>query len=158
MNVRIGQSQISKSITSLGADTTPTILSGVLRDQVINWSGIVRIVGDVTVPKGSELNIAPGTVVLLDGDAEPQSDEGADLIIAGSINCSGTDDNPITFTSSLSGNTWGQILFDESESAVFKYTNIHQAGHSPKGGHTDHGRVLRVLGSNVLFEDLHNFR
>ena len=153
LNVRIGQSQISKSITSLGADTTPTILSGVLRDQVINWSGIVRIVGDVTVPKGSELNIAPGTVVLLDGDAEPQSDEGADLIIAGSINCSGTDDNPITFTSSLSGNTWGQILFDESESAVFKYTNIHQAGHSPKGGHTDHGRVLRVLGSNVLFED-----
>ena len=65
---------------------------------------------------------------------------------------SGTDDNPITFTSSLSGNTWGQILFDES-GAVFKYTNIHQAGHSPKGGHTDHGRVLRVLGSNVLFED-----
>ena len=153
MNVRVGQQQINKNITSLGAFPNLTEVSGVLEDEIHNWSGVIRITDDLTVPRGAELNISPGTIILVDGDAEPQSSGGADLIVSGSINCIGTSENPITITSSSEGNIWGQILFDESESAVFRYTNIHRAGHSPKGGHTDHGRVLRVLGSNVLFED-----
>ena len=153
LNVRVGQQQINKTITSLGAFPNVTEVSGVLEDEANNWSGIIRITDDLTVPRGKELNISPGTIILVDGDAEPQSSGGADLIVSGSINCIGTSENPITITSSSEGNIWGQILFDESESALFKYTNIHRAGHSPKGGHTDHGRVLRVLGSNVLFED-----
>ena len=153
LNVRVGQQQINKTITSLGAFPNLTEVSGVLEDEVNNWSGVIRIIDDLTVPRGVELNISPGTIILVDGDAEPQSSGGSDLIVSGSINCIGTSENPITITSSSEGNIWGQILFDESESALIKYTNIHRAGHSPKGGHTDHGRVLRVLGSNVLFED-----
>lgn len=150
---RRSQQQVSKSIISLGPDAETIEVSGELEGSVTNWSGVVRIVDDLTVPKGHLLNILPGTIVLLRGDSEPQSSAGSDLIIAGSINCLGTSDEPITFTASSPGDVWGQILFDESEEAVFKFTNIHRGGHSPRGGHTDHGRVLRVLGSSVVFED-----
>ena len=153
LNVTMDQGKVTKKITSLGATPEITLVSGVLDEVETNWSGIIRINEDLIVPKGHVLNISPGTIILLDGDSEPQSEGGSDLIILGSLNCVGSRDDPITFTSSLNGNIWGQILFEGSESAVLKYTNIHRAGHSPKGGHTDHGRVLRVLGSNVVFED-----
>ncbi len=153
LNVTSGQKQVSKGIVSLGPSPDIMEVSGELLEPATNWSGVVRVTDDLTVPKGHVLNLLPGTIVLLDGDKEPQSTEGADLIIEGSINCIGTSESPITFTSSELGDVWGQILFNGSESAVFKYTNIHNAGHSPSGGHTDHGRVLRVLGSSVTFED-----
>jgi len=153
LNALRGQKQISKSIVSLGPSPDAIEVSGELEEPVTNWSGVVRIIDDLTVPKGHVLNVLPGTIVLLSGDKEPQSTEGTDLIIEGSINCVGRSDSPITFTSSTIDDVWGQILFNESESAIFKFTNIHHAGHSPSGGHTDHGRVLRVLGSSVIFED-----
>ena len=153
LNVQMGQQIVAKNIISLGPSPDYVEVSGDLDGTVTNWSGVVRIIGDVTVPKGHVLNIMPGAIILLSGDDEPQSSAGSDLIIAGSINCVGDSENPITITSSSAGEVWGQILFDESEGAVFKFTNIHQGGHSPKGGHTDHGRVLRVLGSSVVFED-----
>ncbi len=153
LNVEMGQQSVSKSIISLGPSPDFTEVSGALEDTVTNWSGVVRVIGDVTVPKDHILNILPGTIILLSGDEEPQSSAGSDLIIAGTINCVGNSEEPITFTSPSAGEVWGQILFDESEGAIFKFTNIHRGGHSPKGGHTDHGRVLRVLGSSVVFED-----
>lgn len=153
LNVEMGQQRVAKSIISLGPSPDSIEFSGVLEGAVTNWSGVVRVIGDVTVPKGHILNILPGTIILLSGDEEPQSSAGSDLIIAGSINCVGNSEEPITFTSSSAGEVWGQILFDESEDVIFKFTNIHHGGHSPKGGHTDHGRVLRVLGSSVVFED-----
>ena len=73
LNVRVGQQQINKTITSLGAFPNVTEVSGVLEDEVNNWSGIIRITDDLTVPRGKELNISPGTIILVDGDAEPQS-------------------------------------------------------------------------------------
>ena len=145
LNVEMGQQRVAKSIISLGPSPDSIEVSGVLEGAVTNWSGVVRIIGDVTVPKGHILNILPGTIILLSGDEEPQSSAGSDLIIAGSINCVGNSEEPITFTSSSAGAVWGQILFDESEDVIFKFTNIHHGGHSPKGGHTDHGRVLSCL-------------
>jgi len=149
----VGQQSVAKSIISLGPSPDSIEVSGTLDGDVTNWSGVIRVIGDVTVPKGHTLNILPGTILLLNGDEEPQSSAGSDLIISGSINCVGNSENLITISSSSAGKVWGQVLFDESEVAVFKFTNIHQGGHSPKGGHTDHGRVLRVLGSSVIFED-----
>ena len=144
--------RVSKTINSLGGESV-TELSGVLPGVTSTWSGIVRLSGDVTVPRGHVLKVDPGTIVMLDGTIEPGSSAGTDLIIEGAINCQGTNDQPITFTASQPGALWGQILFDRCEAANFAFTNLHRAGHSPAGGHTDHGRVLRIVGSSVTFND-----
>ena len=144
--------KVSKAIKTL-AEVPVTELSGPLAGVSSTWSGVLRLTGDVTVPKGHQLNVEPGTIVMLDGTTEARSTSGVDLIIEGTINCQGTNDQPITFTTSQSEAVWGQILFDQCEGALFAFTNIHRAGHSPAGGHTDHGRVLRIQGSTVIFND-----
>ncbi|MFP6873591.1 MAG: lamin tail domain-containing protein [Verrucomicrobiales bacterium] len=143
----------SKTITSLGFSPLITEISGDLTGAASTWSGVMRLTGDVTVPREHVLTVEPGTLVLLDGTIEAQSTTGTDLIIQGTIDCRGSEEQPITFTASEPDAPWGQILFDQSEGANFTFTNIHRAGHSPGGGHTGHGRVLRIIGSTVSFND-----
>lgn len=145
------QQQASKSITSISGQPVTTV-SGTLPGASTTWNGIVRLTGDTTVPVGHTLTVQPGTLILIDGDATSQSTTGADLIVQGSIDAIGTEAQPITFTAFDEGAPWGQILFDNSQSAQFAYCNIHRAGHSPRGGHTGHGRVLRIMGSTVVFD------
>ncbi|MFT5105844.1 MAG: hypothetical protein ACI9UA_001466 [Pseudoalteromonas tetraodonis] len=148
-----GQSD-SVSMVSLGVTPTITDVSGTLGGGAsTTWSGVMRITDDVTVPAGHTLNIDPGTLVLVVGDATSQSTAGKDLIVEGVVNSLGTELQPITFTAVDPAASWGQILFSEAEGATFTWTNIHRAGHSPRGGHTGHGRVLNILGSTVSFED-----
>ena len=143
---------MTKTIKSL-ADVEVTDVSGDLSGITSSCSGVLRLTGDVTVPKGHLLTVEPGTIIMLDGTVEPGSSTGTDLIVEGAINSLGTNDQPVTFTSSQPDAIWGQVLFDQCEGANFSFTNFHRAGHSPAGGHTDHGRVLRVLGSRVVFSD-----
>ena len=140
-----------KNITSL-FDEEITQFSGTLPGERTTWSGIVRLTDDTTVPPGHTLTVSPGTLVLLDGDPAPEGTEGTDLVIQGSVISSGTENQPVTFTSSTDNSPWGHIQFENSQSAHFEFSNIHRAGHSPRGGHTDHGRVLRIKGSEVTFE------
>ncbi|MGI9242199.1 MAG: hypothetical protein ACR2RV_15480, partial [Verrucomicrobiales bacterium] len=148
-----GQSD-SVAMVSLGVSPSITDVSGTLGGGAsTTWSGVIRLTDDVTVPAGHTLNIDPGTLVLVTGTAAAQSTDGRDLIIEGSVNSLGTELQPITFTALNPAAPWGQILLSNSEGATFEWTNIHRAGHSPRGGHTNHGRVLRVLGSDVSFED-----
>ena len=144
--------KVSKSVKSV-ADEEVREISGALTGISTSWSGVLRLTGDVTIPKGHVLTVQPGTIVMIDGTVEPGSSSGTDLIIEGSIESKGTNDQPVTFTSSQPDALWGQLLFDQSEGGNFAFTNFHLAGHSPAGGHTDHGRVLRLLGSAVVFTD-----
>ena len=144
--------QTRKKLTSLyNQEITP--VSGTLSGDTTRWSGIIQLTGDTTVPPGHSLTIEPGTLILIDGDPETEGTEGTDLIVEGSLDSTGTEDRPITFTASSDGAPWGQILFDNSQPSRFSFSNIHRAGHSPRGGHTDHGRVLRIMGSNVTFDN-----
>ncbi|MEN8864845.1 MAG: lamin tail domain-containing protein [Akkermansiaceae bacterium] len=148
-----GQSD-SLPMVSLGTSPTITDVSGTLGGgSSTTWSGVMRITDDVTVPAGHTLNIDPDTLILVSGTAGAQSSTGKDLIVEGTINSLGTEQQPITFTAVDPTAPWGQILFSNSEGATFTWTNIHRAGHSPAGGHTDHGRVLYILGSDVDFSD-----
>ena len=113
----------------------------------------MRITDDVTVPAGHTLNIEPGTLILIEGTPGAQSSAGKDLVVEGTVNASGTELEPITFTAVDPSAPWGQILFSNAEGASFTWTNVHRAGHSPAGGHTGHGRVLHILGSDVTFTD-----
>ncbi len=146
--------QVSKGLTSLGTSPAITSVSGTLGGgATTTWNGIVRLTDDVTVPAGHTLNIDPGALILIDGTSTAQSEDGKDLIVQGVVNCSGTEAQPITITATDPDAPWGQIRFDQSEGASFRFTNIHRAGHAPGGGHTGHGRVLRILGSTVSFDD-----
>lgn len=146
------QQQARKTLTSLH-DQAVAPVSGTLPGASTAWEGIVHLTDDTTVPVGHILTIHPGTLILVDGDPTSEGTGGRDLIVQGHIEAAGTDTRPITFTSSADNAPWGQILFDNSQSARFSFSNIHRAGHSPRGGHTDHGRVLRIMGSDVTFEN-----
>ena len=59
-----------------------------------NWSGVINVTGDVTVPAGATLNIAPGTHVLVAGtpfNAPAVDTNGADIIVnGGTLQANGT--------------------------------------------------------------------
>ena len=152
LSARAAGQQVSKALTSLAGQPLTTA-SGTLSGGSTIWSGTVHLTGDVTIPAGHTLTIQPGTLILIDGDATPESTTGSDLIVQGSLSALGTEAQPITFTAFTENAPWGQILFDNSQPANFSYCNIHRAGHSPRGGHTGHGRVLRILGSTVTFDN-----
>jgi hypothetical protein len=149
----VGQSD-GISMVSLGVTPVITDVSGTLSGgDSTTWSGVVRITDDVTVPAGHTLNINPGTLILVVGTPGAQSSTGKDLIVEGSVNSLGTEQQPVTFTAVDPSAPWGQILFSNAGLSTFTWTNIHRAGHSPAGGHTGHGRVLYILGSDVDFSD-----
>ena len=152
ITARAAQQEARKSLVSL-YDQEVMIVSGILPGATTTWNGIIRLTGDTTVPPDHTLTIEPGTLILVDGDPASEGTAGSDLIVQGNVRAAGTDTRPISFTSTASNAPWGQILFDNSQSASFIFSNIHRAGHSPRGGHTGHGRVLRVMGSTVTFEN-----
>ena len=53
----------NRQLTSLAAAPV-TEVSGTLSGSMTNWSGVVHVSGDVTVPAGHVLNILPDTLVL----------------------------------------------------------------------------------------------
>ncbi|MBL49807.1 MAG: hypothetical protein CMP28_12775 [Roseibacillus sp.] len=146
------QQEARKSLVSL-YDREIIEVNGLLPGTATTWDGIIRVTADTIVPPDHTLTIEPGALILVDGDPVSEGTEGRDLIVQGHVQAMGTDTSPITFTSSTSNAPWGQILFDNSQSARFSFSNIHRAGHSPRGGHTGHGRVLRIMGSSVTFEN-----
>jgi parallel beta-helix repeat protein len=125
-------------------------------DQDTTWSGTVVINGDVYVPPGVTLTIAPGTVVkfkkideksdqnLFDIDS-PYYPE-AELIIRGRLIARGTKDKQIVFTSAeMRPNPadWGAINFLGSEGNVVEYAKVYCA----YNGIHAHGSAVRVTNS-----------
>ncbi|MHB1349075.1 MAG: right-handed parallel beta-helix repeat-containing protein [Desulfobulbaceae bacterium] len=125
-------------------------------DQDTTWSGTVVISGDIYVPPGVTLTIAPGTVVkfkkideksdqnLFDIDS-PYYPE-AELIIRGRLIARGTPDKQIVFTSAeMRPNPadWGAINFLGSEGNVVEYAKIYCA----YNGIHAHGSEVRVTNS-----------
>ncbi len=143
----------TKSLTSLGAATGTTV-SGTLPAGTTDWSGVVRVTADVTVPAGATLNIAPGTQVLMTGTTGAGSTTGSDLIVTGgTINANGTAAQPVSITSSTADTRWGEINTGGA-TTTWKYCLISRAGHSPGGGHTGTGPCVRLANGAVwTFED-----
>ncbi len=83
-------------------DSSLPTTSGILSEDE-TWSGTVNITGDVTVPAGVTLTIAPGTVAratALNDDQGTGSDTSRiELIVNGILNAEGSQASPIVFTS-----------------------------------------------------------
>ncbi|MFO0745303.1 MAG: PKD domain-containing protein [Myxococcota bacterium] len=68
--------------------------------QTTTWYGTVTVTGNVTVPAGQVLTIAPGTIVRV-SEADANHDNNGDygLDVAGKLLVNGTVDRPVLFTS-----------------------------------------------------------
>ncbi len=141
----------SKPMSSL-AGVAQTNVSGTLPGSTTTWSGVIRVTGDVTIPSGHTLTIQPGTLVLIDGNATPLSTNGADIIVAGTLNSLGTAGSPVTITATTPSAPWGEINHTSSQPSLYQYTDITRGGHSPRGGHTNTGPAIRTAGSTLTFE------
>jgi hypothetical protein len=125
-------------------------VSGELAGDSTVWTGIVHVTDDLLVPRGHTLTIQPGTLVLLDGVGSGSG--GKDIDVQGTIEALGTASAPVTFTAFDPTEAWGEIHHDGSEPSIYQYTNFTLGGHSPGGGHTGSGPVVRSEGSDVTFE------
>ena len=143
----------SKALTSLGAAPGTTV-SGTLPAGVTDWSGVMRVTGDLTVPAGATLNIAPGTHVLMTGTTGAGSTTGTDIIVTGgTINAPGTAPLPICISSHDAASRWGEINVGGSTS-TWNYCLVSRGGHSPGGGHTGTGPCFRLANGAVWnFDD-----
>ena len=142
-----------KAIASLGATPPMTLASGTLPAGTTNWSGVIHVTGDVTVPAGATLNIVAGTHVLLDGDATAGSTTGKRIIVNGTFNALGTLANPVAITAFNATDRWGGFSFNNAQPSTFNYTLLNHAGHTTGVGHTSKGPMLRIAGSNVSLLD-----
>jgi len=101
------------------------------------WSNTVYITGDIVVPYGVALTIAPGTVVFVWDqclwDTTNGNEDMCDIIVYGVLNASGTPSDSITFTAFdpyVGSQGWGFIKFDISErglssdTCTIEYANI----------------------------------
>lgn len=124
------------------------------------WDGIVLVTGDVLVPPGVTLNIAPGTQVKfrridensdrnlfgIDSPYYPQ----AELIIQGRLVARGTADRKIVFTSAeikAQPADWGAINLLGSDNNIieharilFAYNGIHAHGAEAQVAHCEFAR------------------
>lgn len=115
------------------------------------WSGVYHITGeDFTIPAGVVLTLSPGTLVLIDGVSSGSG--GADIDVQGAIQSLGTADSPVTITAYKAGENWGELHHADAELSTFRYTNITQAGHSPRVGHSNSGPAIRASNSDFLFD------
>ena len=125
-------------------------VSGILRPSQATWSGVYRVTGDLTIPAGITLTLAPGTLVLLDGVASGSN--GADIDVQGSIQSLGTALSPVTFTAYAAGRNWGELHLAGAKPSLFRYTEIMRAGRSPGAGHTGTGPAVRASNSAITFD------
>ena len=149
LSANVNGMQASRQLSSLQGQPV-TDVSGSLTGEATNWSGIIHVTDDLTVPLGHTLTVQPGTLVLIDGVAS--GNNGADINIAGDLQSLGTAAQPVTLTAFDPAYEWGRIDLDDAEPSSFRYTNITLAGHSPGSGHTGAGLVFYARNSNVAFD------
>ena len=127
-----------------------TLVSGILNGSALDWSGIVHVTGDVTVPDGATLTLQPGTLVLVDGVASGTT--GTDIDVLGAVQSLGTAAAPVTFTAYGSALAWGEIHHNSAEPSLYQYTEIMATGRAPGQGHTGTGPAFNVANSKITFD------
>jgi parallel beta-helix repeat protein len=132
-------------------------MSTLIKDTT--WSGIILLNGDLYVPPGITLTIAPGTTVKFKRIDE-KSDQnmfdidspyypGAELIIRGRMIAKGTEKEPVVFMSAEADARpadWGAINFLGSDDNIIEYARIIN-GYN--GVHA-HGSSVRISHSQFI--------
>ncbi|MHC4439713.1 MAG: lamin tail domain-containing protein, partial [Planctomycetota bacterium] len=149
LNVEVNGMSTSKLLADWSGVPIQVVSGNLAESQT--WSGIYHITGgDFDIPDGVTLTLNPGTLVLIDGVSSGSG--GTDIDVAGSIQSLGTADSPVTITAYEPGKNWGELHHNNAASSTFLYTNITQAGRSPRIGHSNSGPTIRATGSKFIFE------
>lgn len=149
LTAQVGSLESRRLLTSWSSLPVTTV-GGALPAGATLWSGVVKVTSDVTVPAGSTLTLAPNTLVMIDGVASGTTAN--DLLISGTLNSLGTEDQPVAITCSNPVQRWGQIRHNTSQPAVYKHTSITRGGRAPGEGHTGTAPVLRTENSEIRLE------
>ncbi len=112
MEVRDAVGQIGKTTRKVDLNLLQTVFGTV---NTTTWVGTIIVTGNVTVPAGQTLTIAPGTSVqfaVVDQDKNGKGDYS--ITIAGKMVVEGTTDEPVVFTHygppPAAGKGWDKIL------------------------------------------------
>ena len=143
--------ELSRELVDL-SDEPRREVSGELGEEETEWSGVIHVTGNVTVPEDGILRILPGTLVLLDG-VESGTD-GTDINIEGKLESLGTRQRPVTLTASNPAEAWGEMDHDGEELSTYRYTVLTRAGNAPEGGHTDSGATINADDTLVTLEHI----
>jgi hypothetical protein len=116
--------------TQLPAEAiTSTTLNGGNVKGVMLADSTYTVKGDLTVLKGDTLTIQAGATVIIPGNHA--------FYIQGVINSTGTQQNPIVFTSPVQyPGQWGGFQCDSAQAVTFKWTKILWAGGVDSTGST----------------------
>lgn len=147
LEARLGEIRSAARTVRHAGDQIVREVSGTLPGENTTWAGIVRVTDDVTIPATHTLTIEPGTLVVIDGLSTGTS--ASDLLVGGIILAQGTEEAPITITSSDPESNWGQIRHSTGSRGTYNHTFIANAGRAAGEGHTGTGPVLRVSESEV---------
>lgn len=157
LRAQIGAEQTQRPVADRSAQAATTA-GGILPGASTTWSGVVRVVGTVTVPAGHTLTINPDTLVLINGVGSGTA--GINIIVNGAIRSLGTEMQPVVITCADATQNWGQIRHETSQPSLYQHTLISRAGRTAGEGHTGTGPAFRVTNSTVDFQssvisDLH---
>ncbi len=118
-------------VLQLGTDSEPLEISGTLvQDRWIG--GVIRLTGDLLIPTGRSLQIAPGSHVRVVGSdstkIDPEFlDKGTEILVKGRLTLAGQQGAPIKLSldgSTPPGENWAGIELVAAESAIFKHVDI----------------------------------
>jgi len=142
---------------------------GEVPPEDLSWYGEVWISGDIVIPAGSTLRIAPGTVVNIAYDDVTESGYypgKTEIIVDGTLQCIGTDQYPIIFKriGDDGDHTWGPIVIrgtDNSPEVQLEYCDFYNMNSFIKlqSGANDCSLVIsncdvETVGDGILLESI----
>jgi len=126
------QMRLSAAVTVIVTLTLATLAHGATTQGVLpgseTWSGAITIVGDVTVPVGVTLTIAPGAVISFAGTDSMGSGTDTsrpELIVEGTLSASGSAAQPVELKNQTG--TWYGVRLESGSSATMNHVQISGA-------------------------------
>ena len=147
--VTVGGVQTNRPMQTL-TNLPVTSMSGTLVGSN-NWSGVIRLTGDVTVSAGASLTIRSNTLILINGASS--GTVATDIFVnGGTIQSLGTETHPVTFTCYTAGQNWGQIRHTSALPSLYRHTSFTRGGRAAADGITTLGPLFVPNNSQITFE------
>ena len=119
----------------------------------VRWSGVLST-GSFSIPEGTTLELAPGTVVRMVGESTCATGFlsatlcGASIEVRGALEILGTADRPVMIRSAPAA-PWGGIHHVGGGRSIYRHAILTGGGRTPPVGHTDRGAMIRVEGAGL---------
>ncbi len=87
------------------------------------WEGVIRLTGGVEIREGATVTVLPGTEVLV------QPEEGAGIVVRGSLVARGLPGRPVVFDAAGGGpgDRWGGIVFTRGAKGFLAHVVVRRS-------------------------------